>query len=431
MSFVLVRINTFIFSLVVIISSQLPSAAEDSALQNAIWEEPFTPITESDGDVAFCVIAITNDIAARQKGSAKLDSPTMWCRQSLERSVNELQRQRPKLSKRVQLQHCAVGLPLSLTGGKPGNHPARVIVAVTDKQYRLLSYCIGVPDGESLVSLAEDAEETLTLFSAHKNNLAKVRSVIAQRSEDRLDRIWSGVLREQASVLGYASESEFGEHQSTNNTKTQSKTQSQVSIRLGLLSDALLEPYQSDASQRFGLSNESDVLRLITLEQHIETRRSWCEATIPFLTGISMQAHWQPFVETIWKVYTISPLTKDAELLAWWESLGKDQSVTIELTQPPLTELRPWPPRKSVNSTKKIGVDWSDVHAQAIGGMYLKVSLSHFSVLMNKYQLPSVNILGSSPVRYAFFSCKSHKPILIRESDSPGKILGMLQRSLP
>src|SRR5690606_2672616 len=79
----------------------------------------------------------------------------------LSRAVAEFRRARPRSELVVQSRFA--GAPAILRGGRGAVGPRRAIVLLCDSRDAVLAFCVGVPTGQQLLAMAEDADEILVL----------------------------------------------------------------------------------------------------------------------------------------------------------------------------------------------------------------------------------------------------------------------------
>ena len=196
---------------------------------------------------------------------------------------------------------------------------------------------------------------------------------------------------------------------------------------LRLLSDALEPVYLADVKLRFGLSETSDRSRLIILEQHPEARRPWCEAMMPFLVNQDCSLIWRELAESLWGHQPVTADTDAPELLQWYELHAKTDSVVLSLQSPFHLRRLPWPP--ILDKAARRGVGWHEVHQLAQQHPFRTVQPQQLATLIRQRRLPAVDIQQPSLARYLFFEPNKGSPLVIRETDPPGRFAGMLKRS--
>lgn len=390
------------------------------------WQNPFETISASKADESLVLILITNEDpfvaserAKKTKKQVRADqgtsNPPVWCANVLALSYRKAIEQRGDLRERLTLQSIAAGLPKELTGGDSRNAPARAVLALCDGNYRLLAFMVGVPDVDDLLTLIEDGEDVVAIGQLDSEHPQQIVHKIAQRSSERMSRLWRGSLEEMAVAM-----------QSDEDGVAESKEL--LNARLRLLSETFEPTYLADVRLRFGLTESTDQTRLIVLEQHPETRRPWCESMIPFIAGSDFLETWGVLVESIWGHQPISHDAEAEDLLSWFDLQTNTDSVVLSL-QPPLHLQRlPWPPITEKGGRKR-GVGWQDVHALAVEHPFRSVDAQQLAVLIRARDLNAVDIHRPSMARYLFLEPKRKRAIVVREADPPGRFAGILKRT--
>jgi hypothetical protein len=240
---------------------------------------------------------------------------------------------------------------------------------------------------------------------------------IAERSQQRVSRLWRGALEEMLVAM----QGDRGGDEGAANA------QRDFGGRMRLLSETFDPTYLADVKLRFGLTESTDRTRLVILEQHPEARQPWCDAMIPFTAGSDVTVVWRELVESIWGH---QPITSDAEakeLLDWFDLQTKTGAVVLSLAPPLHMRRVPWPPVTDRFANRGIG--WQKVHSLALKHPFRSVDPQQVATLIRARDLNAVDIHRPPTVRYLFFDPKKKHPLVIREGDPPGRFAGILKRS--
>lgn len=402
-------------------------ADQPTSEQPISWQQPFEAISASKAKDALVLVVITNEdpflIQESAQAAKERDAdgqatgqPPIWCANYLGATYRKALERRPDLRERLILQSIAAGMPKELTGGQARNTPARAVVALCDGEYRLLSLTIGVPDVDDLITLIEDGEEVATIQHLYTDDVQGMVKTIAQRSNGRLSRLWQGAL--QVTLAMMRGELRPGEGEAD--------IQPFLVERMRLLADQFEPTYLADVKLRFGLIEESDRTRLVLLEQHPEARRPWCEAMIPFVAGYEMEDFWRGLVESVWGHQPITSDFAAKELLDWYDLQSKTGAVVLALRSSLRADLDPWPP--VADPTVRRGTNWQEVHALALEQPYREVDPQQLATLMHQRELGVVDIERPSTARYLLLDPKKRAPLVVRQSDPPGRFAGVLKR---
>ena len=387
------------------------------------FREPFSGLSASEVESKLIVFLITNEDPFAWT-EAKLDKadknrlgggPDVWCGADFRRAFEKLFEGRPDLKNRCIVQRVVAGLPTNLTGGRPRALPQRAIVGVCDGEYRLLSFAVGVPQAEDLIRLIEDAEENRTLLSLHEDNAEQFGTETVARTRERVRRVYREALDRLVEQFGW-------------DESLYQIDQAWVSKFANLVSE--LKPiFLFDAKLRFGLNDASDLVRLVVLEQHCETRRDWCETISPFLIGRPMRDVIEPIVDTTWGVPTVLEINqeKHEDLLRWFSS-QRDQSIVVLSIQPALLDRSfLWPP-PNISGNKNSKRDWIALEITMSRHLFRSVTAEELAVLLQANQEPPIDLFVPARARYIFFEPNKKKPVIIRESDIPGKFFKRLEK---
>ncbi len=392
-----------------------------------VWEQAFSPISAADTESTLVMILISNDDPlgseppAREKPELE-GGDRLWCSDVLLISFRKMLSRRPDLTGHLSLQSIAAGLPAGLTGGVLRNQPARAVVALCDGKYRLLAFAVGVPDTSGLLTLVEDAEEVRQFGRKHQHAAHEMVASIAQRSSQRLDRMWRSALQEMFDSLGGAGDEIDRSGGLLGSLKEQQD-------RLAMLNQTYQPTYMADAKLRFGLSELVDRQRLVILEQHPQARQPWCESMIPFIADNDFVTLWKPLCESLWGVAPIVREFEAADLLEWWDAKIKTGSVVLSLLPPLYLRGQRWPPVEINGKKIKRGSGWARAQELAMQLPYRSISLQQLSTLIQSRDLQPIDIQQPAAARYLLFESAQKPALVIRQGDPPGRFIGKLQRA--
>ena len=390
------------------------------------WSRAFSANSGRNSDRSLVLIYITDDApfdrARRRAGGSDLEpveteGPRIWCRDEAERTIRRLLADRPQLASRIELQSLAAGMPTCLTGGKPAGQPSRVITLVCDPTYRLLAFSVGVPNPEELITLIEDGEDVLTTVQFKEGSRAAVVEALAERNEPRLNRQWRQIFAETklAFLAPMAGEA-----------KNPDSEEQHVGL-MRLLYQRYQPVYAADVGVRFGLTDNQDGVRLLSLEQHCQVRRPWCDSILPFLADRDLRQLWKPLCESVWGFRPIAGNEADADLLAWWDA-NTASPIVLSVKPPAVVDQTEWPPTPIGDANKQI-LGWDDVQELVVKCRYRTVNSQQLALLIRERQLAEIHLSQPSMTRYLFFGPRSTKPRVIRETDPPGRFVGLLKRA--
>ncbi|QDT07680.1 hypothetical protein K227x_61080 [Rubripirellula lacrimiformis] len=435
-----------LFGVAVVSGSTATGLSADDALvaDDAIhWGDPLGPISATEADDKLVLLLITNDepirvddavdVADGDDQRAAVDAPNGvygWCTDVFADAFRELRHRRPDLRSKLMLQWLPAGLPRELTGGKVSNGTARAVVLLCDGHYRLASFLVGVPDADDLLTLIEDGQEFQRLRSLDTQGRQRVVANLAGRSSQRMDRLWRQVLEESVVAMDGAADDRGGvkdrgigelepdfSYESFDQVATQ---------RMLVLNERFGDMYLADVRLRFGLTEASDVERLVTLEQHIQTRRPWCEAMIPFIAGIQVDQQWPTLVELIWGHPAIRGDFDASELVQQIKTLGKDETFVFSIQPPTALRNIPWPPIS--DDTSGAGAGWQRVQELATKTRYREVDWQQLAAAIRGGDLTPIDVRGNSLLRYVILPAGKTKPLPVFQNSPPGRVVGLLKR---
>lgn len=397
----------------------------DRPVANWAWQTPFEPIVSESPSSLSVLVVITNDdpfLSARpdQAPDPDADKPTLWCVSQIESAFNSLLRDRPDLEDRIALQGFAAGLPQVLTDGEARRLASRVVMALCDAEYRVLGFHVGLPDREELLAFVEDAEEVARFrkLRSEQERRAPVNRMTAQRSEERLERAWQGVLNQLIPEPNL---------EDADATPRDDNPARRID-RLQLLSiiEILDASYLGDIRRRFGLQGPDDQSRLALLEQHVETRRPWCDALLPLIEGQDFLTLWRDLLELVWYHPPVTDGARDDDLLAWVDH-QLDSSAVVLLVEPPLRNVRvEWRPGDDSFSNRV--ERWQDVNELALEYPFRSVTVEQLAIVVQHRQLRPIDIQRPSMARYVFIEPGRPRPLVVGVNDSPARFANRLKR---
>ena len=392
------------------------------AQDEIVWQRSFSSPSAVDEPLSKVMVVITSDDSDGEYDFSSARNPKVplfWCQSNVQQAVSNAIKQQPDLLQKTDFQVLHVGIPNRLTGGKDRNKPSRCVVAICDRQFRLLSLGVGVPDSNYLLTLLEDADQVLSLMQLKSQEFddAELTKALVQRGQERLNRLWSDTLTRLLK-----NPVPFGDDPDSSATQRKRRF-------LELHAPSLEELYLVDINLRFSLADADDRLRLLQLEQHFQTRRPWCETVQPFLVGIDFQLAWRDVCESIWRIDTIDAWTTDDDLVAWFESKA-GQPVVLRIKPTLLQRSVKWPPPDAGNVASRRGLSWSKLDELVDQFENRTVSAQQLAILF-KDRFTDVDIQSPSRARYAVIKPNEKKPWLICESDLPASSIGRIKRLLP
>ena len=408
-----------------IVVLQAVSAAEPAAEDELIpFVSPFATLTAKDAESKLVFLLVSDqpaqlpDRANAARGGDAEAPPDVWFLKDFQIALKQVVQRRPDLKDRMVGQQVFAGLPSLLNGSPSGRNPSRGdsvrslpsrgLVLVCDGNYRLLSFLVGVPQSDSLARLIEDSEETRSLLSLQEKAPQRFMTTLINRARGRVTRNYDRVLA-QWSQNDAGSES-LGE--------TGAEWQGQFR---SLVTD--LRPiYLFDVKLRFALSDASDLVRLIILEQHCETRRDWCDSVIPWVAGRPTKEIIQPLVECIWEMPAVirTGPGEHAKLLEWFDSRRAAGTVTLAIHPDFISGQQPWPPPET-NPNKIANRGWPDLEALMGKQPIRMVNAAELAVVLAHSGDGPINLTQPTRGRYVVFTKSQRSPVVIRESDLPGK----------
>lgn len=395
--------------------------AEDQS-EGLTYREPFSGLSPNEIQSKLVVFLITDEdpfawtkAKLEQANNNRLGGgPDVWCGREFRKSFQKLFVSRPDLKDLCIAQRVVAGLPSNLTAGVRRPLPSRAIIAICDGNYRLLTLSVGVPQSDDLLRLIEDAEEAKTMLSLHGDDPEKVMEAVAARTHSRIRRVYGETLQRLAEPMA-GDESLY--------------TVDEAWIAKYARMIAELQPtYFFDIKLRFGLSDAGDLVRLIVLEQHCETRQNWCDTVAPFVVGRPFRELIHPLVDTTWGTPAVLDIdaTQHEELLSWFSSRRENSTVVLSIKPTHLDRGITWPP-PNVSRNPLAKRDWNALEAAMSKHPFRSLDAEQLAVILRANDEMSVDLFSPARARYVFFEADKRKPFLIRENDLPGKFLGRLE----
>ncbi|WP_144059838.1 hypothetical protein [Rhodopirellula sallentina] len=395
---------------------------------------PLADVPTENREHALVVALITNDVSSEwqtRRGSSRSDRAIpqhCWCAQFAEKSIANLPSGFLHPSAPIYFQHWPLGLPAVLTGGKKSSEPGRAFVVITDGQYRVLELSVGVPDGDDLSRMIGDAEDTRMWIRQFPDHPKEFVEQIADRNRERVTRIWRLELERQLEVLATASD------EAEQPFKDSPTLTEEIVVRLGPLADQLQNVYLKDVQMRFGLTEKSDLDRLVVLEQHSATRMPWASTIGPFVAGADLRKLYVDLTEIIWsrsamQIAVPGELAGEPDVVADWVSQQDAQAAfTFELT-PPLLSRRGGAQRIPVSEVaRRHRLGWDDLDAEIEELPILRVSNRDLAKWLIRGQRRPVDISRPSHARHLFFRSAADHPYPIRDGEAPGPTITMIRK---
>lgn len=408
---------------VTVILSVWPLAAQEKPeeIDGLEFREPFSGLSASEIESKRIVFLITDEDPFEWT-KAKLDKadknrlgggPDVWCGADFRRSFVKLLSARPDLKDRCIAQRVVAGLPGNLTGDAPRTLPSRAIVAICDGQYRLLNFSVGVPEPDDLLHLIEDAEENKSLLELHEGSPAKIGEAILARTNNRVRRIYRESLARLSEQMNW-------------DESIQMVDDAWISKYARFVSE--LQPsYLFDVKLRFALSDTSDLVRLMVLEQHCETRKDWCDSLAPYVVGRPMRELINPLVDTTWGVPAVVDIadTSHEEPLRWFSSRRDNSTIVLAIKPNYLDRDLVWPPPDIKRASANRG--WTALETAMSKHAYRSVTAEELAVILRENQELSIDLLVPARARYVIFEPGKKKLFVVRESDVPGRFISRLE----
>ncbi|GAA5505865.1 hypothetical protein [Novipirellula caenicola] len=401
--------------LMTILSLIAVAASAEVPSSTILWEKPFQTRSESAADKSLILILVTNDDPFDVDAGG-------WAGELIEEPIAELAQQRMGFAERVTTQFLPAGIPSVLTAGESRNVPARAIVAICNRDYRLLSFCVGIPDTDELVTLIEDAEEVQTLAGIHQEAPKQLIRELAERSADRVGRRWQQWMVQAVTEI-------------ENNPADEA-----AADRIARVVPLLEQSYLAESQLRFGLSDPEDATRLGLLEQHVCTRQPWCDSIMPLVANADFRQHYRKLIQPIWGHPLVNADADAAEVIDWAASqsdhtTAKKEGVFVLLLQSPIASamapIQEEGDGKNEGKQSRVAKAWDRVAALVAKFPNREVDLQQLALLSRAQQWPAIDIQRPSIARYIFVDAQKPTPLVVHLTDSPGRFASVLQRSKP
>ncbi|KAA5546213.1 hypothetical protein FYK55_04805 [Roseiconus nitratireducens] len=389
----------------------------------------FEPLSDSDAALSSVLILATDDDpyrtlhsnAMKRDDEESVASQELWCHELVTQAYRSALKQRPGIAKSIRFQGLPVGLPQEVTGGEPHGQPSRAITFLCDRDYRLLAFSVGVPDEETLLTMIEDADETRLLQKHWADDPSGFRHALVERAKERVSRVYREALAQaNGAWLEEPAEPVAASEQLSWVTSPDQLRQA---------TEPFDSVYFADARLRFGLTGAGDARRLLILEQHPQTRRDWCDSLLPLVAEMDVPALCPTLIAGVWGFPPVC--------------FSPDQSDTVELAERISAELEHSTVVLSVNSGQSspdlqtpvstagqtnLQEAWQRLHDLVQQQRFYSVDLSQLSQLTHHLDLKPINVLGP-PVRYVIIPAKNRDPVIVRETELPGRFIALLRRS--
>lgn len=395
------------------------------------WSAPLGDTAKATADDALVVVLVTNDVTADLAPSKNRSATRVmcWCERSFRRSAAKIPPGYVDPSAPIQFQHWAIGLPPIITGGIASGDVGRAIVFATDGQYRILAMSVGVPEGDDLTRLIEDAEDTRLLMRRHSTDPNELIQQLADRTRGRLNRIWQIALDQQLTALG-----EGGNDPIKDVIDETERYTASIKLQIGTIAGKLQGVYLKDAQMRFGLTDATDLDRLVILEQHAATRGPWATVMLTFLVGGDVRLLATDLAEIVWDrwvmpVETPGDQAKQATALVDWVSQHGDGLPFAFRVSSPLMSERAQSQRAEVaDVARRRGLGWQDLDDAINAGPTRQVTVGELAGWLSHTNGRPLDLQRPSRVRVLFFRSAKDSPYPIREGSPPGRAITMIRQ---
>jgi len=221
-----------------------------------------------------------------------------WCHVGLTRAIDEVHKSRSQVELHLKSQFA--GEPALLTDNKKVAGPRRAICFVCDADNRILAFCVGVPSGRQLVRLVEDADQVNLLLN------------VGSLQDSKLDDPEARQRDELAEAIRHRASRRVLQHYRPHLSKIDRQTSVDAAVT------HLLPALNEDRAGRFHVSDGSDRLRWVSLQQHAETMRHWCDAILPAIAGKDVHTVWPGLAAVLWDAEPWTIAASDSDLIAWY-----------------------------------------------------------------------------------------------------------------
>ncbi|SMP54277.1 hypothetical protein SAMN06265222_104229 [Neorhodopirellula lusitana] len=414
----------------------LQAAEQDPPVKEAVahvsdtgfWTSPMREVDTATADQTLLVIVITDDIdpawISLDKTIRLANRPVCWCETSITKAVAAIPPGFAHPSAPIEGQHWPLGIPKVLTGGESNLPPGRTITVVTDGHYRTLGVIVGIPEDQELVRLIEEAEETRGWLRQHRREPDQLVKKLAERSRQRLPRIWQLQLDQQVAALGTTPLEQVADAISQNERFTK-----QVQIRFGQVADQVQHTYKQHIEQRFGMTPETDFRRLVALEQHSATRMPWMTTLLPFMAGADLRNVYLDLAETVWdqRAMPIQMQGKDP-LGDWLTQFGDQGPFALHIPPPYLRNRTELQLAKVSDIAQRRGFGWQDLDEALGNGPVRETNLRELATWLYRSKKRPLDLQRPSQTRYLFFRSSTDSPYPIRDGEPPGRSITMIRQ---
>jgi len=363
------------------------------------------------------LVLLTGDDGLTLAG-AEIDQ--LWCGTLFADRLSECLADRPDLADRIRPIAIAVGpadiiLRHDPSEGEFGFQRRRAIVAICDSANRLLGWQVGVPTADELATMIEDAEEIDLILRSDQDPAERARQIVS-RVKQREPRLY------------HASVQTLFESGTTpvpvDDPRSDEERQAETWEALRDLDDT----FQFEVINRFGLKDGNAAERLIALEQHVQTRRPWCESSLVALAGTSFQCDWPMLVEGVWKLPPHRQLDGDRDGLP--KSLARNDTHCFVIKPERGSPIQRWPPT-ATSTTRR--TDWSEAHQRLMQLPHTRVGADELARWLSDQGAASVNLFTPSPARYlVVHGAKTRRRLIatwvVRQTDSPATVVRTVDR---
>ena len=350
---------------------------------------------------------------------------SVWCQRSIANALRRAQEVRPGLSNELVVSYLPAGEPRLLHASRSETTAKRVIVMCCSSDDRLLGLLVGVPSHDDLLALIEDSQEAALIASFADQNSVWPDQALTDRSRQRLPRRWR-FLFDQLLTNHAGGKARF---------TRQDLAEIVTTTHLASLSQTLWPVYLKDCQLRFALELPVDTQRLITVEQHCETRSDWCQTMIPLIAGVDVKQHWTDLTKVIWGVDPYDR-NRDIDSLLQWLKAAPDRARFMAIAVPgdavPGDAVpgdaggREWfenMPRETHVVTR-----WREAH-QSIDVEDLRmIKPAELAMWIQHDQLPAVDLNLPSRLRYVIVEPGQQRMRLIRQTESPNRLLKLAEK---
>lgn len=424
--------SRFVFTIVcgVVLASAFDMGMPICTAADFSWTTSLDEPASATADEALVVVLVTNDVYAEPVKTSKgrsISREPCWCERSLRRSAAKIPAGYWNPSAPIQFQHWPMGLPPIITGGTASGEAGRAIMFVTDGRYRILAMSVGVPEGDDLTRLIEDAEDSRLLLRRHSTDPNELIRQLADRTRGRLNRLWQIELDRHLAALGEGDSEPILDVVDETERYTAG-----LKLQIGAIAGKLQAVYLKDAQMRFGLTDATDLDRLIILEQHATTRAPWVTIMLPFLVGGDLRLLSTDLVEIVWDrwvmpVETPGKKKKEAAALADWVSQHGDRLSFAFRIVPPLMSERSQTQLVD-DVARRRGSGWQDLDDAVNAGPTRQVTVGELAGWLTQTNGKPVDLQRPSRVRILFFRSAKDSPYPIRDGSAPGRATTMIRQ---